>query len=101
MIASSPAESTMNSRVPLRKLRSLRASATHSPASMSGRALDVVPREEAIISNVIISNDCTCVGVFENPANAHIKYIRNNPVANAIAHGSDTLKNAKGVFCAK
>jgi hypothetical protein len=60
-----------------------------------------IPREDAIISNVVISNDCTYVGLFENPANAHTKYIQNNPVATAIAHGSDTLKNAKGVFCAK
>jgi len=62
---------------------------------------DSVSREDAIISNVIISNDCTYVGLFENPANAHTKYIQNNPVANAIAQGSGTLTNAKGVFCAK
>jgi hypothetical protein len=62
---------------------------------------EAVPREDAIISNVIISNDCTYFGVVENPANAHTKYIQNNPVANAIAHGSGTLANAKGVFCAK
>ena len=62
---------------------------------------DEVPREDAIISNVIVSNDCSYMGVFENPSNAHTTYIQNNPVANAIAHGSITLANAKGVFCAK
>jgi hypothetical protein len=62
---------------------------------------NAVPREDAIISNVVISNDCTYLGVFENPANAHTQYIQNNPVANAIAKGSGTLANAKGVFCAK
>jgi hypothetical protein len=62
---------------------------------------DAVPREDAIISNVIVSNDCSYLGFFENPSNAHTKYIQNNPVANSIAHGSGTLANAKGVFCAK
>jgi hypothetical protein len=62
---------------------------------------DAVTGEDTIISNVIISNDCTYVGLIENPANAHTKYIQNNPVANAIARGSGTLTNAKGVFCAK
>lgn len=62
---------------------------------------EAVPREDAIISNVIVSNDCSYLGLFENPSNAHTKYIQNNPVANAIAHGSGTLENAKGVFCAK
>jgi hypothetical protein len=62
---------------------------------------DAVKGEETIISNVIESNDCTYLGFFENPSNAHTKYIQNNPVANAIAHGSATLANARGVFCAK
>jgi len=62
---------------------------------------DAVTGEDTIISNVIISNDCTYVGIFENPANAHTLYIQNKPVANAIARGSGTLTNAKGVFCAK
>jgi hypothetical protein len=62
---------------------------------------NAVTGEDTIISNVIISNDCTYVGLIENPANAHTKYIQNNPVANAIASGSGTLMNAKGVFCAK
>lgn len=62
---------------------------------------DAVPHEDAIVTNVIVSNDCTYAGVFENPANAHEKYIQNNPVANAIAHGSGALRNANGVKCAK
>jgi hypothetical protein len=48
-----------------------------------------IPLEDAIISGVIISKDCTCIGVFENPANARTKYIQNNPVANAVAHGPE------------
>jgi hypothetical protein len=57
--------------------------------------------EDTIISNVIDSNDCIVLGIYKDPSNAHTKYIQNNPVANAIAHGSGTLTNAKGVFCAK
>jgi hypothetical protein len=60
-----------------------------------------VPLKDAVISNVIISNDCILFGIYEDASNAHTKYVQNHPVANAIAHGSDTLKNAKGVFCAK
>jgi hypothetical protein len=37
------------------------------------------------------------LGLFENPANAHEKYIGNGPVANAIAHGSGILPAIKGV----
>jgi hypothetical protein len=62
---------------------------------------DAVPREDAIISNVIVSNDCILLGIYKDPAKAHTLYIQNSPVANAIARGSGTLANAKGVFCAK
>ncbi|HMK86407.1 MAG TPA: hypothetical protein VK437_10650 [Steroidobacteraceae bacterium] len=56
---------------------------------------------DAIVSNVIVSNDCTYLGIIENPANAHEKYIENSPVATAIALGSTTLSKAKGVRCAR
>jgi len=62
---------------------------------------DAVTGEDTIISNVIESNDCIVLGLYEDPSKAHTLYIQNNPVANAIAHGSGTLANAKGVFCAK
>jgi hypothetical protein len=62
---------------------------------------DAVTGEDTIISNVIESNDCIVLGLYEDPSKAHTLYIQNNPVANAIAHGSGTLGNAKGVFCAK
>jgi hypothetical protein len=54
-----------------------------------------------VISNVIDSNDCIVLGIYKDPSNAHTKYNQNKPVANAIAHGSGTLANANGVFCAK
>ena len=60
-----------------------------------------VTGEDTIISNVIDSNDCIVLGLYKDPSKAHTLYIQNNPVANAIAHGSGTLANAKGVFCAK
>jgi hypothetical protein len=62
---------------------------------------DAVTGEDTVISNVIESNDCTYLGLFENPSNAHTKYIQNNPVANAIAHGSGSIASATGVHCAK
>jgi hypothetical protein len=62
---------------------------------------DAVTGENTIISNVIQSNDCILLGLYEDPSKAHTRYIQNNPVANAIARGSGTLADAKGVFCAK
>ena len=52
---------------------------------------DAVPREDAIISNVVVSNDTTYLWLFENPATAHENYILTTSVANAIAHGSAAL----------
>jgi hypothetical protein len=60
-----------------------------------------VTGEDTIISNVIDSNDCIVLGIYKDPSKAHTLYIQNSPVANAIAHGSGILTNAKGVFCAK
>jgi hypothetical protein len=54
-------------------------------------AADSVPREDAIISNVVVSNDTTYLWLFENPATAHENYILTTSVANAIARGSGAL----------
>lgn len=62
---------------------------------------DAVPRQDAIISNVIVSNDHIVFGLYEDPSKAHTTYIENHVVANAIACGSGSLENAKGVHCAK
>jgi hypothetical protein len=37
---------------------------------------DAVRREDANISNVIVSNDCSYLWLFENPSNAHTKYFK-------------------------
>jgi hypothetical protein len=94
MITSASEANRQDSRNPPRKLDFFTRS--HSPDSMCGRAPSALTRAGSIISNAIVSNDCSYVGVFENSANAHTKYIQNNPVANALARGSETLANANG-----
>jgi isocitrate dehydrogenase (NAD+) len=54
-------------------------------------AADALAREDAIISNVIVSNDATYLWLVENPATAHENYILTSRVAAAIAHGSNAL----------
>jgi hypothetical protein len=60
---------------------------------------DALREEGAIISNVVVSNDHTILGLYENPGNAHTCYIQNSPVANAIAHGSGALTQSTGSQC--
>ena len=62
---------------------------------------DAVPRQDAVISNVIVSNDCTYFGLVENPDTAHTHYFETTPVANAIAHGSAAVGTSVGSRCAK
>jgi hypothetical protein len=62
---------------------------------------DILPHEQAIVSNVVVSNDCIYLGFFENPDSAHTKYIQTTPVTNSIAHGSVTLNQSVGSLCAK
>jgi hypothetical protein len=62
---------------------------------------DAIPREDAIISNVLVSNDCTWLGIYEDADTAHVDYIDTTPVAEAIAHGSAGLPKAVGARCAR
>jgi hypothetical protein len=62
---------------------------------------DALPPDEATISNVVVSNDCTWFGLFENPDTAHTGYFETNPVVNAIAHGSASVHTSVGGRCAK
>jgi hypothetical protein len=62
-------------------------------------APDAILEQHAIISNVIVSNDYTIVGLYENPLAAHTCYLQNSPVANAIAHGSALLSIARTGHC--
>ena len=61
---------------------------------------DALRAEGAIISNVVVSNDHTILGLYEDPGNAHTCYMQNSPVANAIAHGSGALTQFTGTHCA-
>jgi hypothetical protein len=58
-------------------------------------------QQHAIISNVVVSNDHTVLGLYENPLTAHTCYLQNSPVAKAIAHGSGALANSTGTDCSK
>lgn len=62
---------------------------------------NAISRQNAIISNVVVSNDHTILGLYEDPGNAHTCYIQNSPVANAIAHGSGALTQSTGARCAR
>lgn len=62
---------------------------------------NALPPGEATISNVVVSNDCTWFGLFENPDTAHTSYFETNPVVNAIAHGSGAVQTSVGGRCAK
>ena len=48
----------------------------------------VLPREDAIIANVIVSNDAAYLWLFENAATAHQNYNLTTPTAKAIAGAS-------------
>jgi hypothetical protein len=60
---------------------------------------NAIPREEAIISNVVVSNDHTVLGLYEDPDKAHTCYMQTAPVATAIAHGSGSLTRSAGIGC--
>lgn len=62
-------------------------------------ASDAILQQHAIISNVVVSNDHTVLGLYENPLNAHTCYLENSPVANAIARGSGALAHSTGNQC--
>jgi hypothetical protein len=64
-------------------------------------AANAISHQNAIISNVVVSNDHTVFGLYENPDNAHTCYIQNSPVANAIAHGSGALTQSTGTHCSQ
>ena len=64
-------------------------------------AQNAILKQNAIISNVVVSNDHTVLGLYEDPGNAHTCYIQNSPVANAIAHGSGALTQSTGAHCAQ
>jgi hypothetical protein len=64
-------------------------------------AQDAILKEHAIISNVVVSNDHTILGLYENPDNAHTCYLQNSPMANAIARGSGALNRSTGTHCAQ
>jgi hypothetical protein len=83
MIVTASIESAtgIESRVPLPQLTGFQSNAPHSSVLTHGRPLALVRRGNAIIGNVIVSNDCNYSGVFEHPAIAHTKYIQNSPVA--------------------
>jgi hypothetical protein len=60
---------------------------------------NAIPKEDAIISNVVVSNAPTIAWLVENPNYAHTCYFDNSPVAAAIAHGSGVLTKFTGVRC--
>jgi len=62
---------------------------------------DALLQQHAIISNVVVSNDHTVLGFYEDPGHAHTCYLKNSPVSNAIAHGSGALEHSSGIHCAQ
>ena len=54
---------------------------------------DSLSRDDAIIINIIVSNDATYLWLIESPAAAHENYILTILVADAIAHGSAALSH--------
>jgi hypothetical protein len=62
---------------------------------------DAIPPEDAIISNVVVSNDCTVLGIYENPDVAHTGYLGTKPVETAIAHGSTAMAATRASGCAR
>jgi hypothetical protein len=56
--------------------------------------------EKVVVSNVVISNATTYVGLIENPDPAHTGYIDQAKVVHAIARGSAELAKETGAHCA-